>query len=159
MLRYLKGVQMIKQIVEENDLQVMATIARYACAYEAIAKPDWWDKSKRYCPRPITRGVMLPSKAILLMTNQKLWTRCRARYPLLRPVKILWWGRRHIVRHRPLPRVAREPRPPPQADDRREQDCPGEPHPACHVRDVEIRERSGRQLQPRRRAARPQLFV
>lgn len=65
MLRYLKGVQMIKQIIEDNNLQVMATIARYACAYEAIAKPDWWDKSKRYCPRPITRGVMLPSKAIL----------------------------------------------------------------------------------------------
>lgn len=37
----------MKQIIEENDLVVMATIARYACAYEAIAKPDWWDKSKR----------------------------------------------------------------------------------------------------------------
>lgn len=47
MLRYLKGVQMIKQIIEDNNLQVMATIARYACAYEAIAKPDWWDKSRR----------------------------------------------------------------------------------------------------------------
>lgn len=67
MLRYLKGVQMIKQIIEENDLQVMATIARYACAYEAIAKPDWWDKSKRYCPRPIICAVILPSKAILSM--------------------------------------------------------------------------------------------
>ncbi|KAH9066435.1 putative oxidoreductase C terminal-domain-containing protein [Lactarius vividus] len=50
MLRYLKGVQMIKQIIEENNLQVMATIARYACAYEAIAKPDWWDKSKSCGP-------------------------------------------------------------------------------------------------------------
>ncbi|KAK0450805.1 putative oxidoreductase C terminal-domain-containing protein [Armillaria borealis] len=29
---------------------VMATIARYACAYEAIAKPDWWDKSKSAGP-------------------------------------------------------------------------------------------------------------
>jgi hypothetical protein len=47
MLRYLKAVQMIKQIIEENNLQVMATIARYACAYEAISKQDWWDKSKR----------------------------------------------------------------------------------------------------------------
>ncbi|KAG7098214.1 hypothetical protein E1B28_000182 [Marasmius oreades] len=46
MLRYLQGVQMIKQTIEENNLTVMATIARYACAYEAIAKPDWWDKSK-----------------------------------------------------------------------------------------------------------------
>jgi predicted dehydrogenase len=50
MLRYLKGVQMIKKIIEDNNLQVMATLARYACAYEAIAKLDWWDKSKRYCP-------------------------------------------------------------------------------------------------------------
>ena len=60
---------MIKQIIEENNLQVMATIARYACAYEAIAKPDWWDKSKRYCPRPIIRAVILPSKAILLISK------------------------------------------------------------------------------------------
>jgi len=50
MLRYLKGVQMIKKIIETNNLQVMATIARYACAYEAIAKPDWWNKSKSYGP-------------------------------------------------------------------------------------------------------------
>lgn len=50
MLRYLKVVQMMKQIIEENNLTVMTTIARYACAYEAIAKPDWWDKSKRYVP-------------------------------------------------------------------------------------------------------------
>jgi len=40
MLRYLKAVQMMKQIIEENNLTVMFTIARYACAYEAIAKPD-----------------------------------------------------------------------------------------------------------------------
>lgn len=37
----------MKQIIEENNLVVMATIARYACAYERIAKPEWWDKSKR----------------------------------------------------------------------------------------------------------------
>jgi predicted dehydrogenase len=48
MLRYLKAVQLMKQIIEENDLTVMSTIARYAAAYEAIAKPDWWDKSKRF---------------------------------------------------------------------------------------------------------------
>ena len=47
MLRYLKAVQLMKKIIEENNLTVMATIARYACAYESIAKPDWWDKSKR----------------------------------------------------------------------------------------------------------------
>ncbi|KIY50862.1 hypothetical protein FISHEDRAFT_71176 [Fistulina hepatica ATCC 64428] len=50
MLRYLKAVQMMKQILEEENLTVMATIARYACAYEAIQKPDWWDKSKSAGP-------------------------------------------------------------------------------------------------------------
>ncbi|KAI0302233.1 putative oxidoreductase C terminal-domain-containing protein [Russula brevipes] len=50
MLRYLRGVQMIKKMIELNNLQVMVTIARYACAYEAIAKPDWWDKSKSCGP-------------------------------------------------------------------------------------------------------------
>jgi hypothetical protein len=47
MLRYLKAVQMMKKTIEVNNLKVMSTIARYACAYEAIAKPDWWNKSKR----------------------------------------------------------------------------------------------------------------
>lgn len=47
MLRYLRAVQMVKRIIEENNLTVMATIARYGCAYESISKPDWWDKSKR----------------------------------------------------------------------------------------------------------------
>ncbi|KAI0797984.1 putative oxidoreductase C terminal-domain-containing protein [Abortiporus biennis] len=50
MLRYLKAVQMMKQVIEENNLTVMATIARYACAYEAIAKPDWWNKAKSAGP-------------------------------------------------------------------------------------------------------------
>ncbi|KAG8217749.1 putative oxidoreductase C terminal-domain-containing protein [Butyriboletus roseoflavus] len=50
MLRYLKATQKMKQIIEENNLVVMATIARYACAYESIAKPDWWDKSKSAGP-------------------------------------------------------------------------------------------------------------
>jgi len=50
MLRYLKAVQMMKQIIDENGLIVMSTIARYACAYESIAKPDWWDKSKSAGP-------------------------------------------------------------------------------------------------------------
>jgi hypothetical protein len=48
MLRYLKAAQMMKKIIEENNVTVMVTITRYACAYEAIAEPDWWDKSKRY---------------------------------------------------------------------------------------------------------------
>jgi Putative oxidoreductase C terminal domain len=35
----------MKKIIEENHLTVMATIARYACAYQAIAKHEWWDKA------------------------------------------------------------------------------------------------------------------
>jgi len=50
MLRYLKAVQMMKQIIEDNELVVMATAARYVCAYEKIAKPDWWDKSRDQGP-------------------------------------------------------------------------------------------------------------
>ena len=56
---------MIKKIMEDNDLQVMATIARYACAYEAIAKQDWWDKSKRYCPWLLVAVMYFPSNLIL----------------------------------------------------------------------------------------------
>ncbi|KAF9567505.1 hypothetical protein CPC08DRAFT_732967 [Agrocybe pediades] len=50
MLRYLKAVQKMKQILNDNNLQVMSTIARYACAYESIAKPDWWDSAKSFGP-------------------------------------------------------------------------------------------------------------
>ncbi|TEB35861.1 NAD binding dehydrogenase [Coprinellus micaceus] len=50
MLRYLKAVQMMKKIIADNNLTVMCTIARYACAYEAIAKPEWWDKAKSAGP-------------------------------------------------------------------------------------------------------------
>ena len=67
MLRYLRCVQKMKQIIATNNLTVMGTIARYvslarcykfkanqltescprsqACAYEAIAKPAWWNKA------------------------------------------------------------------------------------------------------------------
>lgn len=51
MLRYLKVVQKMKQIIAENHLRVMAVNARYIMAYEYTAKLDWWDKSKN--PGPI----------------------------------------------------------------------------------------------------------
>ena len=60
MLRYLKAVQMMKKIIEENDLTVMATVARYATAYEAIVKPDWWDKSKRYIDNDLSLTRYMP---------------------------------------------------------------------------------------------------
>lgn len=50
MLRYLKVVQKMKSIIEENKLTVMATNARYVMAYEHTAKPAWWDKSKDLGP-------------------------------------------------------------------------------------------------------------
>ncbi|KZT42091.1 NAD binding dehydrogenase [Sistotremastrum suecicum HHB10207 ss-3] len=56
MLRYLRAVQMMKQIIDENNLTVMATVARYACAYEAIAKDDWWDKA-RSCGPIVEQGT------------------------------------------------------------------------------------------------------
>jgi hypothetical protein len=44
-LRYLKACQLMMKVIKENNLTVVATIARYACAYQAIAKHEWWDKS------------------------------------------------------------------------------------------------------------------
>ncbi|KZW01227.1 hypothetical protein EXIGLDRAFT_745214 [Exidia glandulosa HHB12029] len=45
MLRYLKAVGHIRKVIAERGLTVMATHARYATAYNAVAKPFWWDKS------------------------------------------------------------------------------------------------------------------
>ncbi|TKA52901.1 hypothetical protein B0A53_04204 [Rhodotorula sp. CCFEE 5036] len=45
-LRYLRVVQTMRQIIEDNDLEVMAVNARYTCSYANIAKKAWWMKSK-----------------------------------------------------------------------------------------------------------------
>lgn len=45
MLRYLKCVQKMKQILEEKNLTVMGITARYLSAYASIPKAFWWDKS------------------------------------------------------------------------------------------------------------------
>lgn len=39
-------VQKMRSIIEENDLHVMATVARYVCSYVKIEKQSWWMKSK-----------------------------------------------------------------------------------------------------------------
>lgn len=44
MLRYLKVVQKMKQIIAENNLTVTAVNGRYFMAYEHTAKPWWWNK-------------------------------------------------------------------------------------------------------------------
>jgi hypothetical protein len=36
----------MRQIIEDNDLEVMAVNARYTCSYANIAKKAWWMKSK-----------------------------------------------------------------------------------------------------------------
>ncbi|WVR05861.1 hypothetical protein IAU60_002887 [Kwoniella sp. DSM 27419] len=43
-LRYLKAVQEMKRIIEENNLTVMATNARFVVAYELAIKTEWWNK-------------------------------------------------------------------------------------------------------------------
>jgi predicted dehydrogenase len=45
MLRYLRAVQMMKEIIQKNNLTVMATTARYIASYEKINNSNWWDKS------------------------------------------------------------------------------------------------------------------
>ncbi|WFC98935.1 hypothetical protein MYAM1_001668 [Malassezia yamatoensis] len=50
MLRYLKVVQKMKQILEDNNLNVMSINARYIMAYEHTAKLDWWDKTQNCGP-------------------------------------------------------------------------------------------------------------
>ncbi|GAA5911643.1 Gfo/Idh/MocA family oxidoreductase [Sporobolomyces salmoneus] len=49
-LRYLRVVQKMRSIIEDNDLEVMATVARYVSSYAKIAKPAWWTLSKDLGP-------------------------------------------------------------------------------------------------------------
>lgn len=46
MMRYLQVVQKMKSIIEENNLTVMATVARYVSSYAHNAKTFWWTKSQ-----------------------------------------------------------------------------------------------------------------
>lgn len=50
MMRYLKVVQKAKQIIERNNINVMAVTARYAMAYQKSKKPHWWMKSREGGP-------------------------------------------------------------------------------------------------------------
>ncbi|POY76597.1 hypothetical protein BMF94_0187 [Rhodotorula taiwanensis] len=57
-LRYLRVVQTMRAIIEDNDLEVMATNARYYASYAAISKPAWWMKSKD-CGPIVEQGTHL----------------------------------------------------------------------------------------------------
>ncbi|WFD43028.1 hypothetical protein MPSI1_001679 [Malassezia psittaci] len=50
MLRYLKVVQKMKQIITENNLVVMAVNGRYVTAYEHLSKEWWWNKKHSLGP-------------------------------------------------------------------------------------------------------------
>ncbi|KAJ5605577.1 hypothetical protein N7510_008358 [Penicillium lagena] len=50
MLRYLKVVQKVVQLIRDNNLTVMSVSARYVTAYSKMRKADWWDKSKQGGP-------------------------------------------------------------------------------------------------------------
>ncbi|GAA6015827.1 hypothetical protein JCM11491_007200 [Sporobolomyces phaffii] len=44
-LRYLRVVQQMRTIIEDNNLEVMSTVARYASTYSVSTKKAWWMKS------------------------------------------------------------------------------------------------------------------
>ncbi|WFC94946.1 hypothetical protein MBRA1_001584 [Malassezia brasiliensis] len=50
MLRYLKVVQKMKQIIDENNLVVTAVNGRYVMAYEYLSKSWWWNKKQSLGP-------------------------------------------------------------------------------------------------------------
>lgn len=44
MMRYLKAMQKMKQMITDNNLTVMAVNCRYVIAYELLVKQWWWNK-------------------------------------------------------------------------------------------------------------------
>lgn len=46
----------MRSIIEDNELHVMATVARYVCSYAKIAKDSWWMKS-RDCGPIVEQGT------------------------------------------------------------------------------------------------------
>ncbi|KAJ3046294.1 hypothetical protein HDV00_000108 [Rhizophlyctis rosea] len=51
MLRYLKAVEKMKDMIKKHNIKVMATNANYMSSYATIPKPFWWDASQ--CGGPI----------------------------------------------------------------------------------------------------------
>lgn len=58
MLRYLKVIQHMKNIIEETGKPVMMTIARYVCSYAKIKSEVWWNKQKS-CGPVVEQGTHL----------------------------------------------------------------------------------------------------
>jgi len=58
MLRYLKVIQHMKNIIESTGKPVMMTVARYVCSYAKIKSEVWWNKSKS-CGPIVEQGTHL----------------------------------------------------------------------------------------------------
>jgi predicted dehydrogenase len=58
MLRYLKVIQAMKNIIESTGKPVMMTVARYVCSYAKIGSEVWWNKSKS-CGPIVEQGTHL----------------------------------------------------------------------------------------------------
>ncbi|GAA6042251.1 hypothetical protein JCM8097_005116 [Rhodosporidiobolus ruineniae] len=75
-LRYLRVVQKMRSIIEDNDLEVMATVARYVCSYKNINKPAWWMKSKDCGPS----AADFLSSPWQLLSKERIWLTFTSRY-------------------------------------------------------------------------------
>lgn len=58
MLRYLKVIQHMKDIIESTGKPVMMTVAKYVCSYAKIKSDVWWNKSKS-CGPVVEQGTHL----------------------------------------------------------------------------------------------------
>jgi hypothetical protein len=67
----LKAVQEMKKIIRDNNLTVMATIARYANAYESILKPDWWNKELRSVRIDVNPYLELTSLIVVVLSSNR----------------------------------------------------------------------------------------
>lgn len=58
MLRYLKVIQHMKDIIESTGKPVMMTCAKYVCSYAKIKSEVWWNKNKS-CGPVVEQGTHL----------------------------------------------------------------------------------------------------
>jgi predicted dehydrogenase len=85
MLRYLKVIQHMKNIIEGTGKPVMMTIARYVCSYAKIKSEVWWHKGKS-CGPVVEQGTHLVDLcryfggAVLTNTVQATSTEVRTRH-------------------------------------------------------------------------------
>ncbi|KAK4052940.1 hypothetical protein OIO90_004064 [Microbotryomycetes sp. JL221] len=64
MMCALKAVDQMRQMIQQRDLKVVATNARYYMAYEHATKPAWWNKHKS-CGPVVEQATHLASLSLL----------------------------------------------------------------------------------------------